>query len=245
MLPELLPWLAVLSLLMLKPNRTAHTWWVWLPLVCLATSETIARTLLGSIPSEVRDIFCQTFNSLGFGIAAVWLLTPFLGHRLRFLVFLKMLGAMVAISAMAYLARQDWQEPGLAIGFLVYVGVCVSVAVTGLSLAGLICRRQYRPFALTLWAAVFIMALWLVISAPFFVIALVSSGGEAPWLEFVGFILAFAALTFGVILPFLVLAFANGFFRERLKQLFHLGEATCPPPILAAPPPVLSPPNAI
>jgi hypothetical protein len=240
LLPQFLPWLAMLGLLLLKPNRTARAWWVWLPLVCVAASEAIARPLLDFIPSDVLIIFGQVFFSLGFGIAAVWLLATFLCHRLRFLVFLKMLGAASALSAFCYLVRQDWGgEPALAFGFLVLVGVCVLVAAIGLSLAGLICRRQYRPFGLTLWLAVFIAGLWLVVSAPFFIIAWVSSRGEAPWLEFVQTIVAFAALTFGMILPYLVLAFANGLFRERLKDLLHLHPAS-PPPVPVAPPPILN-----
>ena len=234
----MLPWLAVLGLLLLKPNRTACAWWIWLPLAAVAASDLLARTLLNSIPSQVMDIFCQVFNAFGFGIAAVWLLATGLGHRLRFLVFLKTLGAVGLMSALCYLVRQDFGgEVAMAFAFLIYIGLVVLVAVVGLSLAGLVCRRQYRPCALTLWLAVFITAVWLVITTPFVAIAAVAHGGEAPWLEFLGAILAFAALTFGIFLPFLVLAFANGFFRERLKDLLHLRPFS-PPPVPVAPPPI-------
>ncbi len=237
-LPHLVPWLAMLVLLLLKPNRTAKAWWIWLPLAMVAASEVAARAMLGFIGSQVVDIFCQVFNSLGFGIAAVWLMAGHLGHRLRFLAFLKILAVAALMSGSCYLVRQDWQEPAMSFGFLIYVGVCVLVAVIGLSLAGLVCRRQYRPFRLVLWLAIFIAGLWLVISVPFFVIAMVTSSGRTPWLEFVRIIGSFVGLTFGMILPFLILAFANGFFGERFKDLLHLRPAG-PPPIPVAPPPVL------
>jgi hypothetical protein len=38
-------------------------------------------------------------------------------------------------------------------------------------------------------------------------------------------------ITFGTLLPFLLLSFASGFYRERLKDLLHLGGATAPPVI--------------
>jgi hypothetical protein len=234
-LPELLPWLAVLCLLMLKANRTAKAWWIWVPLAGVAVSEVAARALIEFVPSEILNLFCLTFDSLGFGIAGAWLLAPLLNHRLRFLVFLKMLGAVLAMSGLVYLA-QDWDEPGLGMGFLVFVGACVLAAVTGLNLAGLVCRRQYRPISVMLWVLVFIAAVWFVISVPFFVFAMVMSGGGRQWMEFGVAILIFCGLTFGMMLPFLVLAFANGWFHERIKQLLHLGVAANPPPIPDAPP---------
>ena len=42
-----------------------------------------------------------------------------------------------------------------------------------------------------------------------------------------------AGFSFGVVLPFLVLSFANGFYRERLKGLLHLG-AAAPPPMITS-----------
>jgi len=239
----LVPWLAVLCLLMLKPNRTARGWWVWVPLAFLAASEFAVNALPGFIPSQVLDIFGQMFSALGFGIASVWLLATFLSHRLRILAFLKMLAAALVVTVLVYLVRQDWDEPFLVMGFLIYVGICVLVVITALSLAGLVCRRQYRPFGLMLWVFVFITALWFVISAPFFVIALVASRGALPWREFFQMLVAFAGVTFGIVLPFLLLAFANGLFRERLKLLLHLSAAPTPPPVVAIPPPVPDPPN--
>jgi hypothetical protein len=242
-LPHLLPWLATLALLLLKSNRTAKAWWIWLPLAFVAAAEAIVRPHLESVGSEVLDYFCMVFNSQGFGIAAVWLLAATLGHRLRFLVFLKMLGVTAAVSAFCYLVRSEWD--GAALGFVIMVGVCVVIAVIGLNLAGLVCRRRYRPLALTLWLALFIAALWLLLSAPFAVIAMVSGSNGPSWLEFLGVVLSLAGLTFGMLLPFLVLGFLNGLFRERLKELLHLNPVATPPPVLVSPPPLANPPSAI
>jgi hypothetical protein len=48
-------------------------------------------------------------------------------------------------------------------------------------------------------------------------------------------------ITFGVMLPFLVLSFANNLYRERLKGLLHLGGAEAPPVVT---PPLSAVPEA-
>jgi hypothetical protein len=46
-----------------------------------------------------------------------------------------------------------------------------------------------------------------------------------------GFVGATVGITLGVLLPFLVLSYLNGLYRERLKGLLHLGRAAAPPMI--------------
>ena len=75
------------------------------------------------------------------------------------------------------------------------------------------------------------LALWLVILTPFFAFAMIVSGGQLPWQEFFIGILIMTAVSFGVLLPFLILSSANSLFRERLKLLLHT-ERKAPPPVL-------------
>jgi len=237
--PQLLPWLVVLVLLVLRPNRTARAWWIWLPPLTVVGLLPAVRSLLEFIPAEPLDLFSQTFNSLAFGLAAAWLLMPFLRHRLRFLAFLRTLATLAAFSGLAFLVRQDWDESGLVAGFLVFVGLCVLVVAVALSLAGLMCHRQYRPLRLSLWLAIYVLVLWLVIVLSLFLMAVLRGGG-GPWLEFLQTVFSIVAVTFITVLPFFILAFANGFFRDRLKGLLHLQPAS-PPPVLTSitPPPII------
>jgi hypothetical protein len=71
----------------------------------------------------------------------------------------------------------------------------------------------------------------LLIYGPFFLIGVIASGGNIPVLALLAIVGAMAGITFGVLLPFLVLSFANRFYRERLKALLHLGAAAAPPAI--------------
>ena len=167
-MPRLIPWFAVA----LASNRTAQAWWIWAPLLVLTLGESALRPLLGFIPSAVVTFLCLAFSSLVFGVAGLWLLAGHLGHRLRFVAFLKMLGVVMGISVLAYLARADWDAPAEGGGFLIFLGICVLIAVAGLSLAGWSCRRHYRPFALSLWLATFLTALWGLVISPFCLLAM-------------------------------------------------------------------------
>ena len=80
-----------------------------------------------------------------------------------------------------------------------------------------------------------LLTVWAVILVPFLVVALVSSGAGAG---IVGEVLIAILTTAGVdlimVLPFVILSFANPFFRERLKDLLNLGQEA-PPMITAVP----------
>lgn len=243
-LPRLLPWLAVLGLLMLKPNRTGKAWWILVPLGLFPLVEMVVGFMSVPVPSEAVEGMSLLISSGAFSLAAVWLLGSQLAHRLRFLVFLKLLGVLLGVSVFACFVRHDWQQPELAVPYLVMLGLGGLVICIGLSLAGLACRRRYRPMVLLLWLALFTAACWLLVTTPFaIIVSLIGRGGQ-PWYAFslIGFMVA--GFTFVAMLPFLVLAFANGLYRERLKDLLHLRPVS-PPPEAVSPPPVLGPQNQI
>jgi hypothetical protein len=232
-LPGLIPWLGVLLLLALPFNRATKAWWIWVPLLVVTASESLFRPQLEFIPSSVLTIFCLAFNSLAFGTAAVWLLAPHLHHRLRFVGFLKLLGMVAGATILAYLVRADWDSPAEAVGFLFVVGIFALVAAVSLRLAGLTSRGRYQPLALALWLAVLVAGLWMLIASPFVLLA-AATGNSNDWPELLQVLLSFATLTYAVLLPFLVLAFANSWYRERLKALLGLSQAGLTPP--TAPP---------
>jgi len=228
--PYLLPWLALLGLLMLKPNRTAQAWWIWLPPAWAVGLEAGLRPVLEFFPAQGLEMMLEVFNSLALGLAAVWLLSPRLRHRSRFLVFLRMLLTAALMSAFVYAVRQEAAPADLA-----YLGVCVLVSVAALSLAGRACRRCYRPLRLTLWLLGCNVAVWLVLATPLFVMALLQVG-IGPWPGLLGGVLALGAATFATMLPFLILAFTNRFFRERLKAMLGLvGDMPPVAPLATAP----------
>jgi hypothetical protein len=226
--PQLLPWLAILGLLTLKPNRCAGAWLIWLPLGCV-----IAFTLapLPILPAGT-DLFLDVIVALAVGLAAAWLLSDYLRRQHRLLTFLCLLLALAGFSSLAAASRQGWSlmtAESAQVGIVLAVGVLAS-AVT-LSLGGLICRGRYRPLGLYLWLFLSLAAIWLLIAAPFFLIALIASGGRIAWSGFFVPVLTVAMVNFATLLPFLILSSASPFFRERLKALLHVKPGA--PPVIA------------
>jgi hypothetical protein len=238
LMPQVLPWLAILVLLMLKPNRCASAWWIWVPLACVAGMASAPQSLLELLPSSQFEMFLELICALGFGLAAVWLLSSYLGWKHRMLVFLGLLLVQGGFGMLTFVVRQGWENIGLeTLQVGVFVAVSVLVISVAVSLAGLVCRRRYGWLRLSLWVAAALMVVWLLVIGPFFVIALISSGGNVPALAIFAIVGVATGITFGVLLPFLVLSFANGFYRERLKGLLHLGGAAAPP-VMTPPMPV-------
>jgi len=141
--------------------------------------------------------------------------------------------------AFACLVRQGAEGLGaetLQIGM--FLAASVMVIAVALALSGLVCRGRYCWLRLSLWLMAALVVVWLLVIGPFFMIAVISSGGSVPVLALFGFVGGAAGITFGVLLPFLALAFVNGFYRERLKGLLHLGDVA-QPPIIAPPMPAV------
>lgn len=229
--PLLLPWLAILGLLALKPNRRAAAWLIWLPVGCV-----MAFTLVPALMPSGADFFLDAIGALVFGVAAVWLLSNYLRQSHRLLTFLCVLLALAGFSGLAFVSRQGWNlldAGALQVGIVLAVGVLASAVA--LSLDGWVCRRCYRPLGLYLWLFMSLAVVWLAIAAPFFLVATVASGGSIPWAEFFIPILAVAAGNFALLLPFLILSSTNPFYRDRLKALLHVKPEA--PPSLGVPMP--------
>jgi hypothetical protein len=234
LLPQVLPWLAILALLLLKPNRCASAWWIWVPLGCVAGVACVPQSALDLLQSAQFEVVRELIGALGFGLAALWLVSGYLAWKHRMLAFLGILLALGGFSLLAFAVRQGWENTGpetLALGIaLAVIVLVISVAV---SLAGLGCRGRYGWLRLSLWLIAALVVIWQLATGPFYVIS------HVPALVIFGIVGMAAGITFGVLLPFLVLSFANRLYRERLKGLLHLGGAP-PPPVITPPMPAVA-----
>ena len=232
LIPQVLPWLAILVLLLLKPNRCASAWWIGIPLACVGGLACVPQSVLELLPSSQFEMLLDLISGLGFGLAAVWLLSSYLGWKHRMLAFLGILLVQGGFSLLVFGVGQAWGEAGIeTLQVAIALAVSAFVMSVALSLAGLACRRRYGWLRLTLWLITALVVIWLLVLGPIFMISMIASGGNVPLLALVAIVGVATGITFGVLLPFLVVSFANGFYRERLKGLLHLGGVT-PPPVI-------------
>jgi len=230
-----LPWLALLLLFLPQRNRPAAAWLVWPALFAGLGLGVVLPRLINLIAGQTDDIFGEAARGLAFGLATVWLLSPYLARQHRFLTFLGILVSLGISSEIAFAFAQDWGNSDSETFFSgVAIVVCALILSLGLSFAGLLCRKRYGAARLALWCAFCILAATLVVMVPFLVWAEIVSRGSVMLGELLGGILILAAVNYLLLLPFLALSWISGFYRERLKILLRLGSGEIPPVIASA-----------
>ena len=254
LVPQLLPWLAMLALLALKPNRGWSAWWIWLPLACLAGGchclKLASQGASSALVEGALGVLLEVPVALAIGLAALWLLAPYLDCRHRFRTFLGILTVLVAFTVFSFAARVGWGLGMEQIASLLDPRHCAATAYAGVTalpfvvplvlpipglaaamvLCGLACRGRYRPFGLCLWLFASLLGVWVAVSGLVFALWRVASHGSVEYAPFLGIGLFMVAVTFALLLPFVVLSFANSLFRKRLKALLQL-QREVPPSI--------------
>jgi hypothetical protein len=234
--PQLLPWLLILGLLALKPNRCASAWWIW----ALPALAAIFQSMPSVVP-QGADFFMDVIVALVFGLSAVWLTADYLRRSHRLLTWLCVLAALAGFCAVAYVTKQGWQltdDQSWQVGIVLLIAVAVSSVA--LSLTGWLCRRGFRGVLCGFWLLLTVVTLWFLIVLPFFLFAMASSRGEIPWSAFLVPVLVVGAVNYAVLLPFLILSGTNAFYRERLKLLLNI-QPSVPPPLNAGPVNIVEP----
>ena len=233
--PKFLFWLLILLTLFLpRPNRTPEAWWIWLPVLISALAGTGIVCLMTGKEWDLLEVAC----SFVVGLAAVWMLMPFLGSRYRILVSFKTLLVLAGFGLLAFLPtllahQSGWLDfrPFLA-GLLALASLAVTLALTFGSLA---VRRRFGRFRLLLWVAVWMVVAWTVIATPFAVVALLK--GNMEWVPALLSVLSISAISLGLVLPLVLLSFFQPFYRERFFGYLKIPQAG--PPVEAAAPPII------
>jgi hypothetical protein len=246
LVPQLLPWLAILVLLALKPNLGWSAWWIWLPLAGLVAGwHCLELALQSSDTGSLQGMLVVFLNvpvALAFGVAALWLLAPCLGRGHRFRTFLGILAVLVVFIVFSFAARAGWGlgvEPiaslldprhcaatahagVMGLPFLVPLTMPAPGLAAALVLCGLACRGRYRPFGLYLWLFLSLLVVWVGVPVLLQVLCRVASPGSVEYALFIGSGPLMVAVTYATLLPFLILSSASPFFRERLKALLQV-----------------------
>jgi hypothetical protein len=257
LVPQLLPWLAMLALLALKPNRGWSAWWIWLPLASLAggchcLKLAASRSAPNALAEGALGLFLEVPVALALGLAALWLLAPYLDCRRRFRAFLGMLTVLTAFTVFSFAARVGWGlgvEPiaslldprhcaatanlgVMALPFIVPLVLATLGLAAAMVLCGLACQGRHRPFGLYPRFFVSLLAVWVGMSALLYVFGRTAWPGGTAFAPFIPVGLFMTVVTFAIMLPFLILSSVSPFFRERLKSLLHL-KPEAPPAIEA------------
>jgi len=219
---RLVPWLALLALFGLKPNRTRRAWWVLAPLLLevvpayTTMNSGVALSQLGQI------LLCSALAS-----AALWLCAGLFPPARRLSAWLLAALVLAGFGLLAYLPLLGGPISDVG-ALLIVIGLGPLTLLAGFVLAGLVCRRRFGAvrflLAHLLGVVVSFMILMLVL---FIVMGDLHNLGRNPVIFFVGAI--YGAVFWVMMLPFLILALANRFYRARLVALVGPRAASPPP----------------
>jgi len=245
LLPVLLPWLAVLVLLALPSNRSARAWWIWAPLAGMAWLAAGAEAVFEAAENEEVGAVIQGLNSVAFGLAAVWLLGDSFGRRHRAAAVPLTALAFAAVGLLAFVVSPVFEEfwdlrrwvPALPIYLTFGIGAG-PVYAGALHLDGWMSRRRFRGWLFALRLPIWLWFMWLAAGGLLAGIITFESGSSFEWVGFLMGTIIFALLSYGLILPFVILSFTCPFYKERLRTMLKLpasGVALPPaPPITPA-----------
>jgi hypothetical protein len=256
LVPQLLPWLVMLALLALKSNRGWSAWWISLPLACLAGGchclKLASQGTSNALVEGALGLCLEVPVAVALGLAALWLLAPYLDCRHRFRAFLGILTVLVVLTVFSFVARVGWGlgvEPIASLLDPRHCAATANVGVMGLPfvvplvlpipglaaaivLCGLACQGRYRPSGLYPRFFVSLLAVWVGMSVLLYAFWRIVWPGGTEFAPFIPVGLFMAVVTFALLLPFLILSSISPFYRERLKALLHL-KPEAPPAIEA------------
>ena len=230
LLPLLLPWLVVLGLLGLPSNRTARAWWIWAPLVALALLGTGLGVAADAADNEGLSYMVQMACAAAFGLAAVWLLGAGLARRGRAISIVLMALAFAAVSLLAFVVSPMWEqlwdlrryEPAILLYLVMFWIAGGMVYAGGLNLTGWMCRRQFSCLRVLLRLPFWLWVMWVVAGSLLGCVMTFVLKDNFEWTGILVVPIVLALVSFGMILPYLILSFACSFYRERLKTLLRL-----------------------
>ena len=221
-------WLAlILAIVIPKANRDLRILLIFVPLV-IVNLLWLAFKEVSKMPSSSASQFDTIFNAMAVGIAVLWLVAKYFDRFGGFVRFLMSFGTLVAVACLGILSysTEFSKEAAIFLATLVFFSITVIGAT---ATAGRLCRGKYRPLCFMLW-----LALWTILGSlfamfGFFLVGtlIMSSGGPGPDIRQAIMMLTLVGLFFGLFLyvlnlPFMILGFANPFFRERFNTCLRL-----------------------
>ena len=226
-MPVLGLWIVLaLVILLVRENRDPRVLLIFIPIFLVRVFWSRFQYILGApfgvnseAPSEVLEVFRALIDALTIGLAVLWLLAYKLGNRNRIITLVLALVVLAGVTLVAIVLYQVLIDYNL----LIFQSLGIATILVIFVLAGWRCRKRYGPWRFMLWLAFWAMVISLVAIIAYFLIfegQVEELIGQMPKILHVGFI--FGLYIYILNLPFMILAFASTFFRERFYAFFHL-----------------------
>ena len=219
-------WLALtLAITLPKTNRDGRILLILVPLAIVNLLYVAMKRLSGMPPAAALQ-FDTFFQSLAVGVAVLWLLAPRLASLSGFVRFLMSLGIVAGVALLGALSiGLNASEQTMVMSlFLVLVEAVLLLAIVA---AARLCHWRYRPGRFMLWlglceatANTLAMLAFVLIGTTVTLSRPPNIWTAIPQIVLVGLI--FGLCLYVLTLPFMILGFANPFFRDRMRACLNL-----------------------
>jgi hypothetical protein len=230
---HVLPWLTILGLCLLKPNRRWQAWLVWLPLLAVAGLVLFFDEGLSISDSSTREMVRLLAMALGFGWAATLLLAPWapwppkLGRWGSLLLIL----GVFALPGLAF--GRNWGEGMfdeiMQLVCAVVLQFVVFALATAASFAGWSVRRRFTIPGFLGWLFLWLIVVWLILAIPCVILTSFGRGEVVTAVLIIAGCCSVGSLV--VSLPFLALGTLNLTLRQRLQQVVMPPETAAAQPV--------------
>jgi hypothetical protein len=216
--PTLLPWLTLLGLCLLKPNRDIRAWLVWLPILAMWGLIQLLQKWLATGNDPFRLFMALFPTALAFGWAAALLLPLFRAWPRRLpRSGLPLLG-FGFFSLLSLAVSPEWKrEIFLDIICPVTLPFMVVGIAAPLSLARRFASDGFKPLRLLGWFVLWCLVICLLILTPLATLSLLGDQQALGPVVVVAGVCCFISLL--VSLPFLAMAAVSPWYQRRLDAL--------------------------
>lgn len=211
-------WLAlILAFIAPKANRDIRVLLILVPLVVVNLLWRLFMRYANMNSTDELE-FTLIFNSMAVAVTVLWLIANYFikfGGAVRFLLSL---GTMMIIAGLGTLSYSTEFSSEMALFLALFIFMALTM-LTAITLSRRLCGGKYRPVRFMLWLALWMLLVSLISTLGFLIVAsIITSSGQG--LSKLILMFALAGLIFGLCLyvlniPFMVLGFANPFFRKR------------------------------
>ena len=221
---QLLPWVLMLSLFLLKDNRRWQAWMILIPVIIVYAGFILARRMIPLMNVEATQII----GWLTLGVTVLMLLSNKLRAHSRLVVFFLSLGIMFVVGAVNALSSSYMSFSGMGVFSLINYGIVTFIMLGGMSLARFLNRilgRKRSTLKHFIFSLPVVLLLVSIVTLWIFYTVWIFSGVDLYW----GMGILMDSLVYGIILgiilyyilfPFLIMAFYNSVYRARLQAVF-------------------------